>query len=277
MTESSGQLEEWPFPNNAWPRGPWLMEGRVATVWFTTARKYVHRFGNRQLLGPEPEVPCRLRYYDIKYTSMDKSGDRECPEQGYFREAVVAHRGRIGEHVGDVSAVMFTDSFVYQSWGREVFGWPLEPASFQFTGPVWSNPMRSGVSRAMCASDDISMTLECSLGREASLAAPPPVNWLTPRTVQTGWPATERHELLLVRPRWITAGRRYSLDSPKIEMSLPEGHPFEGLVGAIGFGEVLDGFAMVVGESCEVISAAMVADHVTSVGAESSRTVGDSS
>ena len=242
----------WPFPWSPWPSGPWEMRGTVATAWFLVGRAEVAPMANSHLLpNDEEDVLCRVRFYDIEYTSLSEIDDRTAARSGRFREAVVAYRGAFGHVGGDVSAVMLTDSFPYLAWGRDAFGWPLEPAAFEFDGPLWTQANPQGQMSAFATANDLTIRLEGAVSAKSPLDEAPQVTWLTPRTVPDPSTLVEDPQLLIVYPRWVSIGERYELEDARLVITAGSDgrvRSFEGEI-AITSADVLSGFTMVVGES----------------------------
>lgn len=246
----------WPFPWSPWPAGPWEMRGTVATAWFRGSRAEVEPMANSHLLpNDESDALCRVRFYDIEYTSLAEAEDRTAVRSGRFREAVVAYRGAFGDVGGDVSAVMLTDSFPYLAWGRDAFGWPLQPSTFEFDGPLWTQAQAQGPMFASTSAADLTIRLEGTVGVSSPLDEAPRVTWLTPRSVPDPATLIEDPQMLIVNPRWVSIGNRYELEDARLTIAAGGDErlrPFEGDI-AITSADVLSGFTLVVGESVRTV------------------------
>jgi hypothetical protein len=249
-----GFRDPWPSPQSAWNDPPWILEGRVATAWFSVERSRLAGFLSPDIMPRDDgaEVRARVRFYDVRFRD-----ERDVPNSfgGRFREAVVAFAGSAGTVDGEVSLFMWTDDDTYMLWGREAFGWPLERAAMTFDGPLWSDGAigdLSGAGSARCAVGELGLRIE-----EAS-AAPaltgPSAVWITPRRVLwRGRSEGDTREVLLVRPEILDRGRRYEARG-KAWLDFHDGHPLAGLpVGAPTF-EVVDGVRLRVGSDVDVLA-----------------------
>jgi hypothetical protein len=249
-----GFRDPWPSPQSAWNDPPWILEGRVATAWFSVERSRLAGFLSPDIMpcGDGGGVRARIRFYDVRF--RDERGGPN-PFGGRFREAVVAFASSAGNVDGEVSLFMWTDDDTYMLWGREVFGWPLEQAAMMFDGPLWCEGAigdLTGVSSARCAGGELGLRIEQA--SPAPALTEPAAVWITPRRVL--WRARsegDTREVLLVRPKILDRGRRYEARG-EAWLNFRDGHPLAGLpVGAPTF-EVVDGIRLRVGSDVDVLT-----------------------
>jgi hypothetical protein len=248
-----GFRDPWPSPQSAWSDPPWILEGRVATAWFTIARDRLATFLSADLLprGGTGAVRARVRFYDVRFHADGQPGS----SAGRFREAVVAFASSVGSVDGEVSLFMWTDDDTYMLWGREIFGWPLERAAMDLQGPLWSEGALgdaiSGVSTARCSHGELGLRID--EGRLAPASPSAAAIWITPRRVlrRAGLDGDTR-EVLLVRPQMLDAGRRYEA-SGSAWLSFSAGHPLAGIEVAAPTFEVVDGIRIRVGADVDVV------------------------
>jgi hypothetical protein len=249
-----GFRDPWPSPQSAWNDPPWILEGRVATAWFSVERSRLAGFLSPDIMprGDGESVRARIRFYDVRF--RDDRG-RPNPSGGRFREAVVAFASSAEAVDGEVSLFMWTDDDTYMLWGREVFGWPLEQAAMTFEGPLWSDGAMGefgGAGSARCAEGELGLRIEQAWPAPA-LAGQAAV-WITPRRVL--WRARsegDTREVLLVRPEILDCGRRYEARG-EAWLNFRDGHPLAGLPVAAPTFEVVDGISLRVGSDVDVIA-----------------------
>lgn len=249
-----GFRDPWPSPAQAWSDPPWILEGRVATAWFTIERARVATFLSGDLMpaGDDSRIRARVRFYDLGF--RDERGPNEF--SGRFREAVVAFVSSVGAVNGEVSLFMWTDSDTYMLWGREIFGWPLERARMDFDGPLWSGGAlggsASGRSIAHCNGGELGLQIDATTA--APVATGGGAIWITPRRVlrRAGIEGDVR-EVLLVRPEVIEPGRRYSAQGGAW-LSFAAGHPLAGVEVSDPTIDVVDGIRLRVGGNVDVVA-----------------------
>ena len=201
-------LDPWPSPESMWADPPWIMSGSSVTAWFGTDADAV-----RNLLSPSfvplegvDGVPTRLRFYDIKFEPRDGSPQEKARGAGTFREAVIAFKGSIAHVDGEFSAWMWSDGDVYNSWGREVFGWPMMRARINIEGALFDSDVLSQTKFSL-VTEEFSLNLEVHDEPIEELTPMPSVNWLTPRRILfPGGQEAERRDLLVVRPKVLKPG-----------------------------------------------------------------------
>ena len=253
MAGSNGRwLDPWPSPQIAFEDSPWTITGRVVTAWFDMPREVAERILSPSLHGAELRdrraqgVPARLRFYDVVYRAGGE--DTRAPlSEGRFREAVVALGAASGDVRGESSLFMWTDSDPYRAWGREVFGFPLLPGTFQLSGDLWSGTLGPGVSGAAIANVDAG-ELRLERVRVGPPIEPPHSKgpWLTPRLIyRRGGLEPADRELLVVRPTIRQSGRWFAATGD-IEIVLESPHPLGSLRVAATTGDVVDGIELVV-------------------------------
>lgn len=196
----------WPAPSQVWNDPPWILSGRCLTAWFETDFNIV-----KSIISPSftPRVGAsgvitRVRFYDVDFRP-EKDPTFGKSITGSFREAVIAFRGKIGTNTGEYSAFMWTDDFTYASWGREIFGWPLQMNKIYLTGEFWGD--KSKPTAARINGDDFSISLKLEPSKRKRIEIGKGQTWLTPRrTLFLGDKEISRNNLLLVRPKVIKLG-----------------------------------------------------------------------
>jgi hypothetical protein len=255
-----GFRNPWPSPQVAWSDPPWILEGRVATAWLAVERTQVAQLLSPDILprGSEAKVRMRIRFYDVAFNARD-AGTKGV-SSGRFREAVVAFVSSVGSIDGEVSLFMWTDDDSYMAWGREIFGWPLMRAQFDFEGPLWSAealsgsradaPRISGVSKASLAAGSLGIRIaEGSLSTGGVSAA----TWITPRRVlRRAGLDPETREVLLVRPEVLEPGQKYEARGEAWLAFQPD-HPLAAIRVERPSFEIIDGFRLKVGAEVSVV------------------------
>src|SRR5262249_38622993 len=142
----------------------------------------------------------------------------------------------------------------YMAWGREIFGWPLVRAQFDFDGPLWSaEPLSeiSGASRASSAAGSLGIRIAAGSLSQGGVRA---ATWITPRRVpRRGGLDPDTREVLLVRPEVLAPGRRYEAQG-EAWLAFPAHHPLAAIpVEAPSF-EIIDGFRLRVGAEVDVVA-----------------------
>lgn len=188
----------WPFPHSGWPDPPWTMAGSVLTAWFDANATDVKRLAHPDFHPYEERVRCRLRFYSLQVSGEDRHFS--------FREVVVAYRLNYRGVVGELSALMWTDSLTYLTWGREVFGWPLALDEITLDGGLW---IGDHTGMAACAlQDDVSLRNVEIEGLTAPAATSTAPTWIVPRRlVQLG--NSEERRVHALRPNVLDQGRRF--------------------------------------------------------------------
>lgn len=240
-----------------WPDSPWLMTGRSVTVWFAEP------YGlSALLLGPglapddSGDRLSRLRFYCVDYSGRSADSWQRDESSGRFREAVVALPASAGGVDGEVSTHMWTDSEVYLKWGREVFGWPLQLAGIELTGPLWEGAgnvgeaiVRTNHGTAAISVSGLGTRSEASAAAEVSAA---PV-WLTPRRViPSGSGERGSIEVAAVRPEVLSPGV-HDAAMAVAYISFESGHPLHGIEVVPIRAEIHRDFRIVVGASVSVV------------------------
>lgn len=188
----------WPFPSPLWQDPPWSMTGNVVTAWFHAEPDRLADLAHADFSPMVEGNQARLRFYDI----IARSGGHTVP----FREAVVAFRTSYRGVEGELSALMWTDSIPYLTWGREVFGWPLQYGSVVLEGGIWDG---DSTADASCEIDGLSLS-SVLLGSERTLNTGDPAVWITPqRRLSTVGGASEERRVLGIRPRVVERGRSF--------------------------------------------------------------------
>jgi hypothetical protein len=200
----------WPAPDAVWNDPPWILSGRCLTAWFETEPETV-----KSIVSPsfKPKIDksgviTRVRFYNVAY-EPGSDALQSGAKSGVFREAVIAFRGEIAGVSGEYSAFMWTDDFTYSTWGREIFGWPLQLKKISLEGEFWGEKNKKTVSDVK--GDDYRITLKLkSINREKLEVGSGQV-WLTPRrTLILDNDNKERSDLLLVRPKILEPGTMQS-------------------------------------------------------------------
>jgi hypothetical protein len=200
----------WPAPDAIWNDPPWILSGRCLTAWFETEPEIV-----RSIVSPSFKskidkcgVMTRVRFYDVAY-QPGNGGFHNDAKIGIFREAVIAFRGEIAGVSGEYSAFMWTDDFTYATWGREIFGWPLQLNRISLKGEFWGEKNKRTISDVK--GDDYRITLELKSIEPEELDIGGGQVWLTPRrTLLLDNNRKERSDLLLVRPKVLEPGTMHS-------------------------------------------------------------------
>jgi hypothetical protein len=235
---------------------PWLMTGRSLTAWFMAPWACVAASLSPDLLpDPAASVRVRLRFYDLTYTAL--SEDRPgvtAPRTGHFREAVFGVPARSGDVVGEVSVCMWADGSDYIAWGREVFGWPVLPGSFELDGDFWGGDAGRATAASMTSAAGSVAIADARLDLGDEFGSPAGV-WLTPRRrLERAGVDDDSRDVLVVRPDVRRPGQQSS-GTCRVVIDLDPTHPFGSLsmidaevVGAAGF-------EIVVGANVDVLEA----------------------
>lgn len=188
----------WPFPSPMWQDPPWSMTGTVITAWFHAEPGRLAELAHADFAPMHEGSQTRLRFYDIVATS----GGRSTP----FQEAVVAFRTSYRGVHGELSALMWTDSIPYLTWGREVFGWPLQYGEVNLQGGLWDG---EATADAFCQTEGLSLE-SVRVESERTLAPSDPTVWITPqRRLSAVNVASEERRVLAIRPRVVHPGRSF--------------------------------------------------------------------
>lgn len=220
----------WPAPQQLWADPPWILSGTSVTAWFELDQEMI-----RSLVSPSFEPLCgdkgvitRLRFYEIDFVPRDGDANFKEKMRGFFKEAVLAFKGRFGNVDGEYSAFMWTDDDVYIGWGREIFGWPLIREEIVLTGPAWSDSSTEKTTCSVTSKDfKLSLHVDNHPGRLESLGKGP--NWLTPRRVIfPSGDESDRHDLNIVRPTIIDPGE-FFIHTGGVNFSIKQDSIIEGL------------------------------------------------
>jgi hypothetical protein len=246
--------DPWPAATEAWMDPPWLMTGRSLTAWFTVPWQIIEASLSPELRPAHADsTRIRLRFYDLTYTAL--SDDRPgvtAPRTGRFREAVFGVPARFEETVGEVSVCMWADGTDYTAWGREVFGWPVLPGSFELAGAFWDGGSAPATTARMTAAAGSVALADVDLSSRSSSASPAGI-WLTPRRrLERARLGTDDRDVLVVRPEVRRPGR-YSSGSCRVVVDLDPTHPFGSLATLEADVEGADGFEIVVGGDVDVL------------------------
>ena len=236
----------WPSAVGAWPDSPWTMTGRMVTGYFELPWSVLKEITHPELLPRESAtVASRIRFYELNGAGHA------------FREAVMGSPVQYDGVDGESTFVIWTDSEIYQTWGREVFGWPVLRGTIALAGPLWDPIMPDGAT-GTCGLDcpdgaialDVDRGLQESSGSQWRLTRS---DWLSPRKViRHGDLAEEEHEVLRITPTIIRAGSAFTA-SGRVSFRLATGHPLADLSEMRVGVEVIDGFEMVIGNEVEVV------------------------
>jgi hypothetical protein len=248
-----GFRDPWPSPQTAWSDPPWILEGRVVTAWLTVERERVARLVSPDILprSSDAGVRMRIRFYDVAFNADARTRNIST---GRFREAVVAFASSVGSIDGEVSLFMWTDDESYMAWGREIFGWPLLRAQFDFEGQLWSaeelsHNRISGSSKASSAAGSLGIRIAAGSPSQGGVSA---ATWITPRRVlRRGGLDPETREVLLVRPEVLEPGRRYQAQG-EAWLAFPPDHPLAAIPIEKPSFEIIDGFRLRVGAEVSV-------------------------
>jgi hypothetical protein len=233
---------------------PWLMTGRSLTAWFMVPWQTIEASLSPDLRPAYADsTRIRLRFYDLTYAALsDDRAGVTAPRTGRFREAVFGVPARFGETVGEVSVCMWADGSDYIAWGREVFGWPVLPGSFELEGGFWGGGRAPGTSATMNAAAGSVALADVDLSPESSPSSPAGV-WLTPRRrLERASLGEDARDVLVVRPEVRRPGRRSS-GSCRVVVDLDPAHPFGSLTTVDADLEGADGFEIVVGANVDVL------------------------
>jgi hypothetical protein len=240
--------DPWPSAVEAWMDPPWLMTGRSLTAWFTVPWQTIETSLSADLRPAYSEsIRIRLRFYDLAYTAL--SDDRPgvtAPRTGHFREAVFGVPARLADTVGEVSVCMWADGSDYLAWGREVFGWPVLPGSFELEGAFWDGGTAPGTTAKMNSAAGSLALADVKLSAGTSPASPAGI-WLTPRRrLERAGLDEDSRDVLVVRPEVRRPGRSSS-GSCRVVVDLDPTHPFGSLTAIEAELEGADGFEIIVG------------------------------
>jgi hypothetical protein len=252
----------WPSSQPTWPRPPWSLRGRVLTAWCQLPADVIANAMSRDLLADDgPTMATRVRFYDLEYKTVSAHPVDPvlAPPSGRFRECSVAVPARHGDDAGELSLLLWSDSEIYQMWGREIFGWPIRLATVELSGELWTadDPAGAHGDAAMRDAYGTITMRHASVGAASETPHPPLAStgvWLIPRLVaHRGGLDEDSHELLLLRPEARAAGRLYSAQA-ELQIDFAAGHPLAALSGnpVPATFEVTDQFDIVVGSDVEV-------------------------
>jgi len=238
----------WPTAFGAWPDSPWTITGRQATAWISVPDAVVAHYLHPDLRPPAAPGghPSRLRFY-----AMEAHGER-------FHEAVVSLPVRAGELDGEATPILWSDSEAYRTWARELYGWPVLDAAFEYAGALWDAPLVAGAtgsSRARVREGELELVVDEGVAPAAPAGAwmvrrP----WLTMRrTLHRGGLGGETREVFHVRPELRQPGRRLA-GRGRVRFALAAGDPLTALGELRCDVEVLDGFELVVGGDVALVS-----------------------
>lgn len=255
-TCASTWRDPWPSGQPYWQDPPWVLEGRVITGWFDAPWALIEASVSPDLRSnPSPTARTRLRFYDLRFQATAPSPRQLAPATGSFRESSLGFAAKAHGVEGEISAFLWSDSPVYTMWAREVFGWPVAPATIGLDGAVWADgPFRGGTGSARMADAFGTAELdEITLSTEPTGVGSPGASWLTPRRfLRRGGLDGEDRDVLLVRPQTQVAGQRFR-GSAKLRFRFPPEHPLGGIADTGAEIELIDGLVLLVGADVEVL------------------------
>ena len=239
----------WPSGQGAWPPPPWRMTGRMLTGYFEMPWNVLEQVVAKDLL-PEyaAAVPSRLRFYRLEAVGH------------VFHEAVIGTPMRIGALNGEATFLIWSDSETYQTWGREVFGWPVVRAEISLDGGLWARKaLVSDGGECRLATNEGRVLLEArgslteAVDSDRWIVRAP---WLSPRrTLLRGGLDGDFREVMRITPSSRTAGAIYT-GTGTVQFSFDEGHPLSSLGDLNVTLELVDGFSFVVGDDVEIVFSA---------------------
>jgi hypothetical protein len=145
---------------------------------------------------------------------------------------------------------MWTDSETYLTWGRELFGWPLQLADLQLDGPLWRGDGDTGTATVRTPDVTVSATVH-----GAAAGSPPPATpavWLTPkRVLDLSSDGRSRIDVTAVAPTVIEPGVRTAVRA-SVSLTTDERHPLHRLRIVPSHGELHRGFAILVGADVSI-------------------------
>ena len=251
MTDVAGHMitpGAWPSPVGAWPDPPWRMTGRMVTGYFDLPWSVLNEITHPDFLPKDEKstVPSRVRFYELNSVGHT------------FREAVIGSPVHYEGIDGESTFVIWTDSEIYQTWGREVFGWPILRGGISFSGALWNPKISTGATgtcQVECRDGEIVLDVdsgleETSADSEWRLTRS---DWLCPRRVVCpGSPGNSAHKVVRITPTVEQPGCSFTT-SGHVSFRFTPGHPLARL-GEIGVDvEVIDGFEMIVGDHVDLV------------------------
>jgi hypothetical protein len=237
-----------------WPDPPWIMSGTTVTVWFEPPEFLLSALlGDTFADHDNPGRLARVRFYDVVFSGHGTERRDDSNLDGSFREAVVAVPARAHDVTGEISTYMWTDSQAYLTWGREVFGWPLQAGAFELDGPLWSGAGVTGSALARSPNGTIAVSISAAASPAPSPAEAGPVTWLTPRRLlYPAGPYRETVQITAIVPQVITAGSRLAVDATA-KLSFGAGHILSSVAVQPVRSEIHRDFELLVGSTAEVI------------------------
>ena len=247
----------------AWQEAPWILRGRVVTAWFEVPWPLLETLLNPALL-PERAARkrVRFRFYDLTFEALEPAPGRPlAPPKGPFREASFGVPSRYAGMDGECSALLWTDSPVYLTWAREVFGWPVWMGDIALDGSAWSAPNPQGAEGDARLRDNwgtVTLTdIRIGAPDTATLhpKAPPRGNWFVARRVVMQGEKDMR-EILLVHPTVRSSGRHYAAQGT-LRFAFDAPHPLAGLTEVEAEVALDNDIELLIGNDVEVLQREM--------------------
>lgn len=235
------RLSSWLAP---WPARPWTMRGRTLTLWFPPPQTLLDAVLPPSWQVKDPGRLARIRFYDVAYVGAGSS-----VPSGRFREAVVALPVRVGSATGETSVFMWTDSYQYLTWGRELFGWPLRIARVG-TEDLFDSSGGQGFVEAPEGRVHVEWQPSHDPPQVGSRGVTP---WITPRLLHPSDPAKRpRIEVTAVIPEIVVRGTCQPVYAAA-RLNLGRAHPLHGLEFVATQSHIHEDFELQVGHHVEVL------------------------